>query len=241
MKATSKEQADLLELQRLELQLLRAAHQTKTHPLREKLAALSGRAEDLRRFGIALGAEITDQRRQAQWLEQEIDKVNLRGDAQRKRLEGGKVPAKETNAVEHELKTIDRRRNELERQLKEVTAAINAKENALSDSQAQADALRADEEKTRAAMAAQQEGPAAATAQMEQDVAALRGSLPSSVLAEYERMVERQGLPVVVELSEGALVNSPISLSAGELADIMARPVDELVIIEESGYLIARP
>lgn len=241
MKATPKEQADLLELQRLELRLLREAHQAKVHPLHDKLAALSGRAEDLRRFGIALGAEIADRRRQAQWLEQEIGKVDVRSAVQRARIKAGKVPAKEMSAVEHELKTIDKRRDDLERQRKEITADIAAKELALSDSRTQEEALREDEEKTREKLGAQLEGPAAATAQLEEDVAALRDSVPSQVIAEYDRMVQRQGLPVVLELSDGVLVNSPISLSAGEVAQALASPADELVIIEDAGYLIARP
>ena len=70
---------------------------------------------------------------------------------------------------------------------------------------------------------------------------ALRETLPADVVAEYDRLAERQGLPVVLELKEGYLVNAPVSLSAAELGQAAKAPADQLWISGETGYLIARP
>ena len=241
MKATPENQRDLLELQRLDLETMRTQHQMRKHPLREKLEELSGRSDDVQRFTVALGADIEDRRRDLTQLEGQIQKVVDRGKVQQQRLDEGKVPMRDMSAVEHEIGKIGERRDELEGALLALMEEIETKEGALVAAQRQIGELADDEKNAQQELEQDLAEPKAKLEDLNNQRNALRETLPADVVAEYDRLAERQGLPVVLELKEGYLVNAPVSLSAAELGQAAKAPADQLWISGETGYLIARP
>ncbi len=240
MKASPSEQAALLELQQVDLQSMRTAHKMAEHPLRDKLAELAGRADDLRRFGIALDVDLNDQRREVIRLEDEIEKVRTRRDTQQERLDQGKVPMRDMSAVEHEIRRIVERKEELEATLLEKMEEVEAKESALADTQHQMNVLSQDEEATQKQLEAELEAPKNELSELESRRASLRSSIPTDVVAEYDRLVGRQGPLVVVEMRDGFLVNAPVSVSMEEADRASRTPADELVFSDETGFMVVR-
>ncbi|WRS29868.1 hypothetical protein U6G28_10170 [Actinomycetaceae bacterium MB13-C1-2] len=241
MRASAIQQATLLELQQLDLKTARLSHQMAIHPTREKLAELRGRAEDLERFTIGLGAQIEDQQRELSKLEGEIEKVKTRGAVQQERLDSGKVGIRDMGAVEHEIGRIRDRQNELEGILLEQMEKVEEAENKLSDAKAQIEVLVQDEQRTRNQLEDELLAPKSELTGLVSKREQLIAELPDQVVEEYERLRERLGPVVVLRLEEGMLINSPVSVSQEELDSASVAPADELWFSEETGYLIARP
>ncbi len=240
MKATPEQQAELLELQKSDLRTLRLSHLEKTHPLGKKLAELSGRAQDLQRYTVALSTQLSDQQSTADRLEGQLQLVRDRGKVQQDRLDSGKVGIRDMSAVEHEILKIKERESQLEGELLLQMEAIEKGEKDLADAKRQIVALEDDEAATKAELAQSLEEPTAEREQLEVKIAQLRDSLPSELVEEYDRLKERQGPVVILQLKDGVLVNSPVHLTADELDRAAATPADEIFVSDESGLFIVR-
>ena len=240
MKASPKEQQQLLELQQADLKLGRLSHAMKTHPLRAKLAELEGRAADLERFVVGQTTVLQDAGAKASALEEQIGRVRARKDLQQDRLESGKVGVRDMSAVEHEILQIGARQDQLEGELLGLMEAIEAAEQRVADAKAQVEALRQDESQTLAQLESELQEPIAEREATAARIAELRDALPDEVTREYDRLRERQGPVAVLQLREGSLVNSPVSLAREELDQAAVAPEDELWISEETGFLVVR-
>lgn len=241
MRASAKQQSTLLELQQVDLKTARLRHQMAIHPMREKLAELKGRADDLERFTIGLGAEIEDQQRELSKFEAEIEKVKTRGLLQQERLDSGKVGIRDMSAVEHEIGRIRDRQDELEALLLEQMERLEESEKRLADAKTQIEVLAQDERNTNDELERDLVAPKSELAELVSKREQLISELPDEVVAEYDLFRERIGPVVVLRLEEGMLINSPVSVSQEELDLASAAPADELWFSEETGYLIARP
>lgn len=240
MKATPKQQAELLALQQSDLQLARLAHASKNHPLRAKLSELEGRAADLERFVVGQSTRIKDAEKQAQEVEDQVGRVRVRKQVQQERLESGQVGIRDMSAVEHEILQIGARQDQLESELLERMEAIEAAQAQVEAAKAQIEALKADEAETTALLNKELEAPNQEAEETKERIAALRGSLPREIVGEYDRLRERQGPVVVLQLKDGMLVNSPVSLSRDEMDRALTTPEDELWVSDETGFLVAR-
>ncbi len=240
MKASPEEQQQLLELQQADLQLGRLAHGMKNHPLRVKLAELEGRAADLERFIVGQTTQLQDAGAKIDALEEQIARVRARKDLQQGRLDSGKVGVRDMSAVEHEILQISARQDQLEGELLELMEAVEAAEQRVAGARSQVEALREDETQTLAQLDTELQGPISERDATAQRVAELREALPDEVVEEYDRLRERQGPVVVLQLREGSLVNSPVSLARDERDRASAAPEDELWVSEETGFLVVR-
>lgn len=240
MKASPEEQQQLLELQQADLQLGRLAHGMKNHPLRVKLAELEGRAADLERFIVGQTTQLQDAGAKIDALEEQIARVRARKDLQQGRLDSGKVGVRDMSAVEHEILQISARQDQLEGELLELMEAVEAAEQRVAGARSQVEALREDETQTLAQLDTELQGPISERDATAQRVAELREALPDEVVEEYDRLRERQGPVVVLQLREGSLVNSPVSLARDERDRASAAPEDELWASEETGFLVVR-
>lgn len=240
MRLPKAEQAKLLQLQEAELQALRLKHQIETDPLKEKLKELSGRAEDLRRSVIAQKVDLEERRRKIAEAEVEVDKVEARRRVQQERLDSGKLPLRDMNPVEHEIRKIVERKEQLELQVMELEEDYETRQRFLADTEKQAQALAADNQRTQDQLAVQLSAPTEKLGVQEELVRELRDALPGHVLDEYDHQKGRLGAVAVLRFEDGRLVDAPVELSAEELSALRRAPEDELWESEETGYLIVR-
>ena len=167
-------------------------------------------------------------------------KVEQRRVVQQQRLDSGKVGIRDMSAVEHEIKKIRERREQLEMEVLELQEDYEKHEEFLAKTKAAVSALAEDEARTREQLAADIAEPAAELAAAEEAATALRAQLPAAVLDEYDHLRGRLGVLVVLRFEEGRLVNAPLELNHAELAALTRAPKDELWEAEDSGYLVVR-
>ncbi len=240
MKVSHKDQLSLLELQETDLAISQLRHALATDPLLEKRDEVRARAEDLRRSIIGQKADLIDRQRRIKQVEAEVDQVATRGKVQQDRLDSGKVGIRDMSAVEHEIKTINERHEQLELEVLKLEEDLEARQKFLADTEAAAAALLEDERRTDEEIAQAAAEPTeklgTALALSEQ----LRESLPADVLEEYDHLRSRQGALVVLRFENGALVNAPIELTAEEVSSLRRAPEDELWVSPEWGFIVVR-
>lgn len=240
MKASREEQLILLDLQATDLKVSRLRHSIDSDPRREKLAELEGRADDLRRSVIAQKAALTDRQRKIAVVEDDVEKVRARAQVQQGRLDSGKIGIRDMGAVEHEIKKIRERKEELEMQVLELQDELDEHRQFLLQTEQAYAALTTDEESTRAELKRALEEPTAQLAAAQSYSKELRAKLPGPLVAEYDRLRSYVGPLAILRFEDGALVNAPVEFSLEELSDLRRAPEDELWESEEWGYAVVR-
>ena len=240
MKALPLEQAQLVELQRLDLAMARLQHQEKTHPALQTLAQLQSRARDLRGAVIATRAEIDRVAREIQAMEDESDRVKERRALQTSRLEGGKVPMRDMSAMEHEIASMDTRIDSLDDRIVEAMEESEKLQKAVEGAEASAAAIEEEESQLQAELSADLSVTRAELEQLRQERTRLEESLPAPVIAEYTRLQQRLGARVVLEMRDGVLIDAPVELPVSELSELASLPASELYVSDETEYLVAR-
>ena len=240
MKVAPSDQLDLLELQQTDLSISRLAHAIETHPLREKLSEMDGRAQDLRRSVVAQEADIADRERRIADLDKQIAEVVARRDLQTRRLNSGEVPMRDMNAVEHEIAQIIARKDDLDYELLEAVEAVEERKQFVAETKRAQEALEVDEVATKAELAEALVQPNEELAALEEKRAALRDSLPEDVLDEYDYYRTRMGALVVLAYENGFLKDAPIELSGAEESALASAPEDVLWQSEETQHFVVR-
>lgn len=240
MKASPVQQKRLLELQQVDLQIGRLAHQEKTHPALQALAALRERSADLRRAVIAFDADRVDAERRADLVDAEVEKVTARRDLQQGRLNDGKVPMRDMNAMEHEIQSMERRISTLEDEQVELLEAAEELQEKSEAAARGAEAVQADEQKIEAELGDDLLVSQRELADLRTRRAELLDEIPEDVAGEYARLQTRLGPLVVIEMRGTRLIQAPVELPVAELSELTSFPEDELYVSDETEYLVAR-
>ena len=240
MKALPLEQEQLLRLQELDLSIGRLRHQQATHPALEKLQAMRGRKEDLRRAVVATDAQIAELGRQMKQVQDEAAKVRARRDLQEKRLNDGKVPLRDMSAMEHEIASMGRRIDELETSELDLLERQEKLTNAVQAAQATSAAIGDDCARTEADMSADLAKSNAELASLAVSRTSLREKLPADLLARYDQLQSRLGQLVVIEVRDGTPLRSPVQFSVSELDLLRAAPRDQLFASDDHEYWLVR-
>ncbi|HLT11132.1 MAG TPA: hypothetical protein VK028_10030, partial [Micromonosporaceae bacterium] len=194
MKADPDAQRRLLELQAIDTALAQLAHRERNLPehaelerLRRELAAL----EDER---VRAQVAVDDIDRDIARLEKDIEQVRARADRDRARLDVGTGPAKELEALQHELATLTRRQGELEdaelelmEQREQAQARLDEIERRLASGREEQAAVEERRQVALADLAKQQEAKRAARGP-------LTAELPADLLGLYEKIRESTGM-----------------------------------------------
>ncbi len=114
MKADPQAQRRLLELQAIDTALGQLAHRRRTLPELPELEKLGRELSTLDDERVRAQVAADDLDRDIARLEKDIDQVRARADRDRARLDAGTGPARELEALQHELGTLSRRQTELE-------------------------------------------------------------------------------------------------------------------------------
>ena len=114
MKADPAAQRRLLELQAIDTALTQLAHRRRTLPQiaeLDRLGKLIGEADGER---IKAQVAVDDLDRDIARMEKDVEQVRVRKDKDQTRLDAGTGPARELEALQHELASLGRRQSELE-------------------------------------------------------------------------------------------------------------------------------
>lgn len=234
------DQRRLLDLQALDNQLARLAHQRRTLPVLTTLAEIEGRGEDLRRAQVEARTRVADSRRELVKAEADVEVVRSRADRLQGRLDSGLGTAKDLQALQTELAQLAHRQATLEDVQLEAMERLDAAEADVSAIDSQLAAIRADIE----ARSADRD---AAVAQIDAEVDrvrserdALAASLDAGLVAEYERVRARTGGLGVLALRGARTEPLDLDIPLTELDAIRSAPPEEVVVAEDHGYIIVR-
>jgi predicted nucleic acid-binding Zn-ribbon protein len=239
VKADPDAQCRLLDVQAIDTSLAQIAHRRHTLAEISELDRLARELAGLEDERVRIQVSVDDIDRDIARLEKDIDQVRLRADRDRARLDTGKGPARELEALQHELGTLSRRQSELEdaelelmeqreqvqATLDEVEARLSAKRAARAETEARRDATLAELDKER-------DGKAASRVPLIAD-------LPTDLVELYEKIRESTGMGAAL-LRAGRCDGCRLELSGSERSRVRVAAADDVIRCEECRRILVR-
>lgn len=232
MKADPDAQRRLLDLQAIDTTLKQIAHRRAALPEVAELDRLAREISALEDERVRAQVSVDDIDRDIARLEKDIEQVRSRADRDRARLDAGTGPAKELEALQHELATLSRRQGELE------DAELELME---TREQSQADLDRVDTTLATTRTTREQTEVRRDTALSDLDKerewragsrVPLVADLPADLVALYERIRESTGMGAAL-LRAGRCEGCRLELSGSERSRVRAAAPDEVIRCEE--------
>ncbi len=240
MKADPQAQRLLLEVQAIDTALAQLAHRRAHLPQIAELADLGRRRDELEQERLRIEGDLEQLDRDIARVEREVEKVRDRKERDAARLASGSGPARELEALQHEIVSLERRQQELEDDQLELMERRELTQTALDEVTAQ---LAETERRREATEASRDEALAEITAEEEVRRAArgpLVAQLPADLVALYERIREEQGGIGAAPLRGGRCGGCRLELSGSEKARVRAAPPDEVLRCEECRRIMVR-
>lgn len=239
MKASPNDQRRLLELQLIDSSIARAQRAIANPPQAAEIDSLSDRLVELDRAVLDRLGSADDITAVIKRLEDDAGVVEQRRARDQQRLDGG-ADAKTAQALQQELATLGRRRDELDEQQLESMEQLEAAHQELADARAAADEVRS----RRDALVSQRDAEAEVARTeldgIDAERKAVAATLPGDLLALYEKIRSRYGFGVS-ELRGNLSVAAGVELTAAELAEVGRASDDDVVQCPTSSAILVRP
>jgi uncharacterized protein len=240
VKADPEAQRRLLDLQAIDTALAQLAHRRRTLPELAELDRLAREISALDDERIRAQVAVDDLDRDIARMDKDVDQVRARAARDQTRLDAGGGPARELEALQHELASLHRRQSELEDAELELMEQREAAQSALVAVQ---DRLAGTRAKRDAAEVAKDE----ALRQITQDEEFKSGGrkplvadLPPDLVALYDRIRESSGGVGAALLRAGRCEGCRLELSGVDRAAVRAADPDEVVRCEECRRILVR-
>jgi predicted nucleic acid-binding Zn-ribbon protein len=239
VKAEPEAQRRLLELQTIDTSLAQLSHRRRNLP---ELAEVDRLARELsaledERVRTQVGGDDLD--RDIARLERDIEQVRARADKDRARLDAGSSPAREQEALQHELTTLARRQSELEDaelELMEQREQVQTELDRITARLTEVRAVRAEAERRRDAVLGDIDADHSAKSAARVPLVA---GLDADLVALYEKVRESTGMGAAL-LRGGRCEGCRLELSGSERARVRAAAPDEVVRCDECGRVLIR-
>ncbi|MFY1687064.1 zinc ribbon domain-containing protein [Plantactinospora sp. WMMB782] len=240
MKADPKDQRRLLDLQAIDTGLAQLAHRRRTLPEHAELESLARELSALEDERVRAQVAVDDLDRDIARLERDVDQVRVRKDRDQARLTVGSGPARELEALQHELASLNRRQTELEDaelELMEQRETAQGVLDGIEQRLAAARERRAETERRRDETLAEigkEEGFKAGSRQP------LAADLPADLVALYDKIRESSGGLGAALVAGGRCGGCRLELYGADRARIKAAAPDEVVRCEECRRIMVR-
>lgn len=239
MKADPQAQRRLLDLQAIDTALAQLAHRRRSLPEHVEIDRLARELSTLEDERVRAQVAVDDFDRDIARLDRDVDQVRARKAKDQARLDAGTGPARELEALQHELATLNRRQSELEDaelELMERREQAEAVVAEIAGRLATASAARADAEERRQQaltdVAKEEEFRSSGRKPLVAD-------LPADLVALYERIREQTGMGAAL-LRGGRCEGCRLELAGNERAAVRAAPPDEVLRHEECRRILVR-
>ncbi|MFI6820702.1 zinc ribbon domain-containing protein [Micromonospora sp. NPDC050187] len=239
MKAEPAVQRRLLDLQAIDTALAQLAHRRRILPERAELEALARELSTLEDQRVRAQVAVDDLDRDIARLEKDVDQVRTRKGRNEDRLAAGTGPARELEALQHELTSLNRRQSDLEDaelELMEQRETAQAVLDGIEQRLAEAREKRAETERRRdeslAEIAKEEEFKRSARQPLATD-------LPADLVTLYDKIRESTGLGAAL-LRGGRCGGCRLDLSGADRARIAKTAPDEVVRCEDCRRIMVR-
>jgi predicted nucleic acid-binding Zn-ribbon protein len=233
VKADPKAQRRLLDLQAIDTTLAQLAHRRRILPERAELEALARELSTLEDQRVRAQVAVDDLDRDIARLEKDIDQVRVRKDRDQARLTMGSGPARELEALQHEMASLNRRQTELEdselelmEQRETAQGVLDGIEQRLAEARDKRAATEERRDRALADIAKEEESKISGRAPLAAD-------LPADLVTLYDKIREVSGGLGAALLTGGRCGGCRIEFSGADRARIKAADPDEVVRCEE--------
>jgi len=240
VKAAPDAQRRLLDLQAIDTALQQLAHRRSTLPQNSALNAVGREIADLDDERVRGQVAVDDIDRDIARLDRDTEQVRSRAAKDRSRLDAGSGPARELEALQHEISSLARRQSELEdaelelmEQRDRAQAVVDQTLTNLEDARGRRSTLEAERDKATADIASDEEWKRSSRRPLADD-------LPDDLVALYDKIRETSGGIGAALLRSGRCGGCRIELSGGERARVKAAPPDEVVRCDECRRIMVR-
>jgi predicted nucleic acid-binding Zn-ribbon protein len=239
LKASPESQRRLLDLQALDTALAQLAHKRRTLPEHAELERLTTSVAALGDERARAQVAVDDLDRDIERLERDIDQVRARADKDKARLTDGTGPAKQLEALQHEVETLAKRQRDLEDAELELMEKREEAEGVLTEVSTRLDRARAEQ----SAVERRRDELLTGIAKDEEFRRAGRGplaaDLPADLVTLYEQIREQTGMGAAL-LRAGRCEGCRLELSGSEKARVRSAPADEVIRCDECRRILVR-
>lgn len=239
MKAEPLVQRRLLDLAGIDTTLAQLAHRRRALPERAELDALARELSALEDERARAQVAIDDLDRDIDRLEQDVDQVRARKRKDEDRLAAGVGPARELEALQHELASLNRRQGDLEdaelelmEQRETAQGVLTGVEKRITEAREKRDAVEQRRDDSLSEITKEEEFKRGARQPLAAD-------LPGELVALYDRIRAESGLGAAL-LTGGRCGGCRLELSGADQARIRAADPDEVVRCEECRRIMIR-
>jgi predicted nucleic acid-binding Zn-ribbon protein len=240
VKADPDAQRRLLDLQAIDTALTQLAHRRRTLPELAELDKLARQIAALDDERIRAQVAVDDLDRDIARLDKDVEQVRGRAGKDQARRDIGTGPARELEALQHELASLARRRSELEDAELELMEQRDTAAAALREVQERLAGTRTRREQTEAA----RDEALRQIAQEEEFRSAGRkplvADLPTDLVELYDRIRESSGGLGAALLRAGRCGGCRLELSGVERSRVRSAAPDEVVRCEECRRILVR-
>jgi predicted nucleic acid-binding Zn-ribbon protein len=238
--APKQDQLRLLDVQAVDTRLAQIAHRRRTLPQIAELAALEGRATELRDQLVGARTLAGDVQRELTKAEADVELVRQRAARDQARLQAGQGGHKELGSLQHEIATLQRRQSELEDTELEIMERLETATAEVERLSAEQSALQAQVDEVTVARQAQERELDAERDQLVQQRGAGVTGVDEPLLALYEKVREANGGIGAAMLRARRCEGCRLELNPQDLQRIRAAAEDEVVRCEECGRILVR-
>lgn len=240
MKADPEAQRRLLDLQAIDIALSQLAHRRRVLPEHTELDRLARELSTLEDQRIRAQVAVDDLDRDIARIERDVDQVRVRKSRDQQRLDVGTGPARELEALQHELATLSRRQNELEDAELELMEQREKAQSTLEDLESRLRTAR----ETRGQTERQRDDTLSGITKEEEFRRSgrkpLAADLPADLIALYEKIRESSGGVGAALLRSGRCGGCRLELSGSERATLRNAAPDEVIRCEECRRILVR-
>jgi len=240
VKADPEAQRRLLDLQAIDTALAQLAHRRRTLPELAEVDRLAQQVARLDDERIRVQVTVDDLDRDIARIERDVDQVRTRKAKDQSRLDAGTGPARELEALQHELVSLQRRQSELEDAELELMEQREAAQSTLDDTVSRLAAVRAERD---AVEARRDETLAGIDRDVEFRTSGRRpltADLPADLVALYERIREQSGGVGAALLRAGRCEGCRLELAGSERSRFRSAAPDEVLRCEECRRILVR-
>ncbi|SCF46121.1 zinc ribbon domain-containing protein [Micromonospora mirobrigensis] len=239
MKADPKVQRRLLDLQAIDTTLAQLAHRRRSLPEKAELEGLARELSAMEDERVRAQVAVDDLDRDIARLEKDIEQVRARKDKDQARLTAGSGPARELEALQHEMVSLNRRQGDLEdaelelmEQRETAQGVLDGVEGRLAETRDRRAAAEQRRDETLAEIAKEEEFKRSARKPLAAD-------LPGDLVALYDKIREDTGLGAAL-FTGGRCGGCRLELSGADLARIRKAAPDDVVRCEDCRRIMVR-
>lgn len=238
MKAAPEHQARLLDLGRIDTDLVRLAKTLQSLPAKQVAGDAETELQDAREQLRLAKEEVDGFQADLKRAESDVELVDKRIAQDRERL-GATTSAKDAQGLEHELDTLAARKSLLEDVELDVMEKLEQATSAFDEAKARVDDVQAKLDGALAEIATQSAEMDATRTSLLAERDTLIAGLPEDLVQLYDRQRERYGVGVS-ELRAGMSTASGVQLTESDLQTIRQAADDDVVLCPDSNAILVR-